>query len=182
MYNCITYNCSELEDHEYLDCGDLLLGGIPGAVFLDCNHELTDPTSAAQINAEVAAGRAKIVLNVMIGVPAASDITVPRLIAGRPDTVVNRTRTFTIKDENVTPNNVTFYNSLWGGRELGGVILYEGEDNDQVTWIDKSVTGTGSRIIPENTTEQQRFEGTFTWLQKEEPAIHQPAPVGIFIG
>jgi hypothetical protein len=180
-YNCLSYGCSELDDHEYVLCGAVRLGGVPSALFLECDHSITDPSSEAQINAAISAGKAKLVKNVMIGVPAASPIEVPSFIANEPPITVNYDRTLTIKDQNVVAQNISFYNSLWGGRALGGMILFENGDPDdpKVTWIDAAMKGSGSRIIPENNNEQQRFEGTFKWRKLAEGQIYA-APSNIF--
>lgn len=185
MANCINYNCSDpLGDHTLNDCGEELLGGGSGAVALECNHQLTDPSSAVQINAEIAAGRATLFKNVKIGLDAPSPVEVDSNIGCGSTKVVTYDRTGTWVDGNVNAANQDLYDNLFSGRQLGGLIIHEcgteETDTPKVTWIDASITFTGGRILPTGNNEFQRFEGAFKWRGlRSKSSIHNK-PTGIF--
>ena len=180
MANCIDYNCSDLEDHVKNDCEDERQGGSDQMIILDCDHQLTDPSSAAEINAEIAAGRAKLVQNIKLGWDVPTAVTVDSNIAGRTPKVVNYDRTGQIMDGNVNQFTNTFWDSLNNGRAVGGMIVYEsGNGGDKVTWIDAAIQFQGGRTLPNTDTEFQRYEETFTWRSLTEPAIYD-SPTGIF--
>lgn len=181
MYNCLTYGCSELDDHEIVPCGRERLGGMPSVLLLECNHEISDPSNAVQVLAAIANGTATLVENVMIGIPAASPIELQPFVSNEPTYAANYDRTATLKDGNVNAQNISFYNSLLGGRKLGGAIFFENGDPDdeKVTWVDATILAVGSRIVPENNNEQQRFEVTMKWRKITEGMIYD-APAGVF--
>jgi len=183
--NCLNYDCNEtLEDHLPNDCGEEFQGGSNGLVLLECNHQLTDPSSATQINAEIAAGRAKLVRNIKLGINAPSSVSIESNIGCESTKVVTYDRSGTLIDGNVNSQNIDFYNTVFAGRRFGGMIFHEcgteeSADGARVTWIDKVLSFTGGRVFPSANTEFQRFEGTFNWRSKIEGQIY-PAPTGIF--
>ena len=180
MANCIDYNCSDpLGLHLLNDCGDELQGGVKHAIILECDTTLTDPSNGTEVLAEIAAGRATLVKNVKIGMPAASPIKISSNVACSTDKLVTYDRTLTWVDGNVNDNNITeFYNNLLAGQSKGGLIIYEC-GADQVTWIDDEVRFTGSRIIPDSDNEFQRFEATVEWRNKLDSMIYT-TPTGVF--
>jgi hypothetical protein len=178
MSNCIDYNCSDLEDHLLNDCGEELPGGSNQMVILDCDHTVTDPTNGTTINADISAGRAILVRNVKIGMPAPSPVTVPSNIANQTDKLVNYDRSLTLIDGNINAQNILFYRALLQGRTIGGIIFYE-VDANQVTWIDAAIKATGGRVFPDSNIEFQRVETTFTWRKLDEPQVYS-TPTGVF--
>ena len=179
MANCLNYNCDDLLDHQLNAlCGEPILGGAKNLVFLDCDHQLTNPSSGTQINAEVAAGRARLVKNVTFDIPRASATKIESPIACSPDVIVNYDRTFNLVDGNVNDDNIDFYNVLISGRSIGGLIIQEC-GADQVTWIDDEIVFEGDRILPKTNKEFQRFEVTGSWLSKTMPHIYA-SPTGVF--
>lgn len=185
MPNCPNYNCLDpLGSHTPNDCGEELLGGGSGVVLLECNHQLTDPSSAVQVQAEIDAGRATLVRGVKIGINAPSVIKVDSNAACVNQKVVTYDRTGTYVDGNVSALNVEFYKPIFAGRTFGGAIIYEcgTEESDagaEVTWIDAVISFEGGRILPPNNNEFQRFEGAMNWRSKFDADIY-PAPAGIF--
>lgn len=180
MANCINYNCNDpLGLHLLNDCGDELQGGVKHAIILECDTQLTDPSNAVQVQAEIDAGRATLVKNIKVGMPAASPVKIASNVACSTDKLVTYDRTLTWMDGNINDNNITeFYNNLLAGQSKGGLIIYEC-GADQVTWIDDEVRFTGSRIIPDSDNEFQRFECTVEWRNKYDSTIYS-APAGIF--
>ena len=68
MANCYSYNCDDpLGNHLLNDCGNEKQGGIKDIIILECNHQLTDPSSQAQVEDEINAGRATKIQNLKIG-------------------------------------------------------------------------------------------------------------------
>lgn len=185
MYNCINYDCADnLGIHLPNDCGEELLAGISGVVLLECNHHITDPSNATQINAEIAAGRATLIDNIKIGLDDPSPVEVDSNIVGGTQKLVTYNRSGTHIDANVSAHNILLYNTLLGGKTMGGAILYlKGtEDSDagtKVLWIDNAITFTGGLPIKNNNDENMKFNNKFTWRNREMPLMYN-APTGIF--
>lgn len=184
MANCLNYDCSDpLGTHIPNDCGEELLGGASGILLLECNHQLTSASSAAQISAEIAAGRAHLMLNLKIGVDAPSPIEIDSNVSGGTTKLVTYDRTLTLIDGNVSSTNVSFYDGVFGGRVFGGAILYlvgtEEAGTTLVYYINSAVNFTGGLTIPNNTNEFMTFNGVAKWRGKTMGTL-VTAPVGIF--
>lgn len=180
MANCIDYNCTDLEDHVKNDCEEEFQGGSDQLVILDCDHQVTDPSNGTEILVEIAAGRAKLIQNVKLGLDLPTPVTVDSNISGRTPKVVNYDRTGTLMDGNVNQFNNEFYDALNNGRAIGGIIILEsGAGSTKVTWINKAVQFQGGRVFPNVDTEFQRYEETFSWRSLTEPVIAD-APAGVF--
>jgi len=182
-YNCGNFECDEsLGTYEENECNIELSGGSNKAVFLECNHQLTDPSNGTAIQAEIDAGRAHLITAAYFEIPLASPVTVEAVEACKPPVLVTYNRTLIHRNGQVNINNGTFYSTIFGGKKFGGIILYECGTadalNPQVTWIDSQVSFTGNRILP-GSSELQRFEGTGAWISKVEPTLHQ-VPANIF--
>lgn len=164
MSKCNNFGCDEeFEVYTENDCGDIVLGGIDYVILLECNHTITDPSNATQINANVASGKAVIVTNAKMSIPEASPIKVDVDVPCVPQRVVNYNRTATYRNGNVSAANITFHNNLFPGRKLGGAIFHQCAA-DKVTWVDEVISITGSRTIPDNNNATQAFVATFEWL------------------
>ena len=185
MATCVNYNCfdSPLDIYHENVCGEELQGGANAAVFLYCGHHLTDPSSATQINAEIAAGRARLVTGASFSIEAPSPVTSSTVVPCKTVHVSNYNRSGTYKNPNVSLEMIDFHKPIFGGRSFGGLIIYECGTAEslkpQVTWINRPVTFEGGRILPGLTTETQRFEGKFTYLGKYDDDVYA-VPPGIF--
>lgn len=181
MSNCINYNCSALEEHEKNECGYERLGGMSQMLVLDCDHTITDPSDSTQVQNNINSGKAILIQNIKAGIDAPSPIEVDKMVSNSSSYAVNYDRSVSVLDANINDQTIAFYNSILGGRSLGGLILYENADpdNDQVTWVDSSVLAVGGRIVPNDGTEQQRFEVTYKWKSKTEPLTYA-TPANIF--
>jgi len=185
MADCLNYDCNDpLGTHLPNDCGEELLAGGSGMLLLECNHQLTDPTSASQINTEIAAGRAHLFLNLKVGLDAPSPIEIDSNVAGGTTKLVTYDRTGTLIDGNVSANNISVYNSVFGGRTFGGALVYivgtqEYSGGEKTFFIDAPLTFTGGLTMPNNNNEFITFNGTFKWRLKDMPTL-EAAPVGIF--
>lgn len=185
MPNCLNYECDDvLGIHNPNECGEELLAGISGTLLLECNHQITDPSSAVQIAAEIAAGRATLLDGLMIGIDDPSPVMFTSNIVGGTEKPINYDRSGTMIDANVNANNITLYNNLLGGKVMGGAIQYlkgteESTGGAKVLWIDASLTFSGGLPIKNNNDETMRFSTKFTWRKKDMPQMYS-APVGIF--
>lgn len=186
MGDCINYNCEDLlGDHTLNSCGEEYLGGIDAAVFLDCGHQLTNPSNGTQIAAEIAAGRATLVKNIKVGMPKASPVEIESNVACSTPKLVTQERALTYIDGNVNSANTSFYNNLSSGRSFGGMILHlcgtsEADAGEKVLWVDAECRFTGSLVVPETNNEFMRFEGDIKWRKKDNPLPYHN-PVGIFV-
>jgi len=172
MANCINYNCTELPDHVQNDCNSILKGGVDAVIVLECGHSITDPSNATQINDAITAGKATLIEAVKYSVEAASPIEIDSDVACQAPRTINYDRAGTYLDANVSDINIDFYNELNDGRNFGGLILHEC-DADEITWIDDAVRFSGSRVIPNDNNDRQRFEGGFKWKSLVEGSIRQ---------
>jgi DNA-binding cell septation regulator SpoVG len=175
---CPDYNCDELADHERVQCEQYLQGGNDAMLVLSCGHGITDPSNETQVNAAIAAGTAKLVSGLTIGIPAGSPVKIPNPIAGLADVVVTYNRTITVKDFNVTDGNIDFWNGLTSRRSVNGLIVHNNQ-TDKVQFINSAVTFEGSSINPEAVTEFQRFELIGNWINEDAPSMYD-APTGVF--
>ena len=183
MYNCSNYGCDPLDAYVLNECNEILLGGYDQAILLECNHQIIDPSNATQVNAALANGTATLVSNASFSIEAPSPVTVDTLVACQPPKTVNYTRTGLYKNQNVNPSNVDFHAPIFRGKVFGGLIIRMCSETDAGTgyvyWIDSSVTFTGGLIGPAQNTDLQRFEGTFSWMSKTDPAMYNE-PAGVF--
>lgn len=183
MANCLNYNCENLGDHEIsiVNCGAPIASGFSNAIILECDHQVTDASDATQVQAEIDAGRAKLVKNIKAGINKASaEQTDPTTSCGVENlTTYNRAGIF--KDFNVSENNIDFYNRLASGRSIGGLILFECETDgypEKVTFIDKEIRFTGDRVVADTNKTPQVFDMDFAWKSLQMPTQHD-APPGI---
>lgn len=185
MANCINYDCLDaLGAYLNNDCGEELLAGISGMILLECNNQLTDPSDAVEVAAEIAAGRATLIDGIKVGLDAPSPVEVDSNTVGATQKLVTYNRQGNLIDGNVSSANSTFYNKVFGGRTFGGMILYikgtaESTGGAQVVFVDAAVNFTGGLPIKNNNDENMTFQGTFKWRKKDMPAL-VAAPAGIF--
>ncbi len=185
MAQCISYECDEaLISHALNTCGEELLAGGSGMILLACGHQLTDASSAAQIAAEILAGRAVLMDNVKIGIDAAAAVEVDSNIVGASQTLVTYNRSGTVLDSNVSDANRAFYDQLYSGKTYGGAVVYikgteESTGGALVTFINDPVKFIGSLPIQNNNDQIMVFTGSFKWRSKAMPTL-VAAPTGVF--
>jgi len=183
--NCLNFECSEeLGIHLPNECGEELLGGGSGVVLFECNTELTDPTDATQINAEIAALRATLIDGIKVGLELPSPILVDSNIVGATQTLVTYDRSGTLSDSNVNSNNVSLYDVIGGGRKFGAMLIYikgteESNAGAKCFFINAAVQFTGGLPMKNNNDEIMTFQYTFKWRKKTMQSLGV-APAGIF--
>lgn len=184
-YNCIDYDCSGSIGTQTLNsCGEEIPGGLSGGILFECNSAIIDYSNASQINAEIAAGRAKIFKNIKASIPAPSPITTESKVAGARPKVSNYDRTLTLIDANVNINNVDVYNSVNAGKVFGSALFYLNGSKDtaqgaKAILINTQITFTGGLLIPDNDGDTLHFESTGAFRGKKVVTMVN-APVGIF--
>ncbi|MES2592408.1 MAG: hypothetical protein V4608_11015 [Bacteroidota bacterium] len=185
MSDCIDYNCAkDLGSHLLNDCGEELLGGASGAIVLSCDTQLTDPSNATQVAAEIAAGRATLFRNIKVGINKPAPVEVESNISCGTTQLATYDRSGTWVDGNVNETNRVLYDILNSGKPYGGLVLYlcgtlEASSGEKVEWIDAAVKFTGGKILPNQNNTFQTFESDFKWRKKTGQAIVD-APAGIF--
>lgn len=183
--NCLNYDCVEdIPDHLPNDCGEELLGGGSGIVLFECNTQLTNPASAVQVLAEIAAGRANLIDGVKIGLDLPAPVEVDSNIVGATQTLVTYNRSGTLIDGNVNSNNVNLYDIIGGGRKFGAALIYikgteESNQGAQCFFINAAVQFTGGLPMKNNNDENMTFQYTFKWRKKTMQSM-AAAPAGIF--
>lgn len=179
MPNACDYNCTGLPEHEQIQCGEWLKGGVGAAAFLDCDHGITDWSDQTEWQSAIAAGKVKIVTPIKAHLPEPSAVEGENPNGCGAATIVDTyDRTVEIKDFNVTQGNIDFYNQL--NRQKKQMVLFQGCDNDdRIYVIDRSISFNARNMIPESKGEKQVFMITGTWTSFDMPTFFD-APTGIF--
>jgi hypothetical protein len=176
---CVSYCDTSLLDHNLVNCNEYKLGGVSAIIIGACGTELVDPSDDVEIDALLSAGTAKLISDVRFALPAGSPITVDSPIGCGTAIRINEDRTATLYDANVTDENNAFYNEL-NNRRIAWILAYMC-DSGKVLYITAPVgiTTSASFILPEQNNELQRYEGTFSWRNKDIP-FQYDAPPGVF--
>lgn len=161
------------------ECGESFAGGMRHALVF-VNELPDDPSDGAEIEVMIAAGTAKLIKDIKVGISAPSEVTSTSYIACVSDPVIIYERELTWADGKVSPENVAFYNTLnsASGNKAAGLLLYEC-DAERATFIDQPVVFSGGRISPDNNDDAQRFEFTLRYRSKVDAQIVD-APANIF--
>lgn len=171
------YQCTDLPNHEQVICGEYLKGGISSIGILECDHSITDFTSAVQATTAINNNQLTIIEPVVGEVPAPSPVEGTNPSGCGSATILDSfDRTATWNDYNVSDSNVNFYNAL--NRRKAYLVLYHCND-DNITVVDQSVSFSAMRIVPNNQREKQYFQVTAKWTSLDEAAIYD-APAGIY--
>ena len=182
MPSCYNYCGDTLGTHAQINCDtDLLSGGVQNVIILGCDHQLTDPSNGTAVQAEIDAGRAWKISQVRAELGEPAPIKQDRMVANRPQLVTGYDRTGTLMDENVSQNNIDFYNVLLSGGDYGGLILHL-EDEGKVFWIDQVINFDGALVIPPDNTAIAHFNANFFYKTNAggaSPDIYDE-PAGIF--
>lgn len=182
MADCPNYGCdSGWEERVDGLCGETFQGGGPAAIIFKCGTTLTaSSTDAAalgtEIDAMITAGTATLMSNVLIEWGDPQEVTQDSYIAQTVATPATYDRTITIKDQAVTAENIVFWNSL-NRKQIGGILIFEGTDNNRCTYINKAITIKGGRNFPNNAL--QFFNMTGAYRAKDDALIYDK-PDGYF--
>lgn len=184
MSDCLSYNCEALTEHEIVseNCQGSRLAGFPHAVFFECGFTPADWSDGAEIQALIAAGNAWEVFNLKAGFGEPAAINAPAKTSCGAEQVINYDRTLTVEDYTVTENNRLFWNTLNGGRVIGGMLLNECDTEgytSKSTAVDSEISFAGGRNVANNNGENQFFASTATWRSRTDPEIVN-TPTGVF--
>jgi hypothetical protein len=183
MATCTSYNCDALGSYNSTldNCSVFRTGGTSALVFLDCDHQITDPTSGVQILAEIAAGRGWLVENLKVGFQAGSPVTVDPVVSCGTSRVVKNTYTMSIFDAKVDATNNDFWNQLANGYVIGGLIANICPTDglaDIAIYVDSEISFQGGLVSEDVNTGLIRFEMTATWQSVGYDVI--TAPTGVW--
>lgn len=170
----------DLEDYELNECGDYKLTGIGDVAVIALDHQFTDLTDPTQWATEIAAGRVKIIKDVMGNYPDPSAI--------EQDVPSNRSKTqkatglnhvVNIDDGNVSEGNDAFYAALTGGKTF--IAWYNVEEEEIRYNIVNPVTWLGLPASDDSSQAWQIQKATAKWFSKPKVfPIRKPAPLGVF--
>lgn len=175
------YGCVTLPAHQTVICGDYPLGGISAYAVLECDHTIEDFTSAIDWAANIASGKAKVVMNIKAEVAAAAANMQDNPIGCGPEQIVQGyDNTINITDKNVLANNDDFYAKL-NGRRLY-LVLFMCEMDEIVVSNTLVDFAASPRAIPMSNRENQQYSivASFYSRVKEIPLQVYDAPAGIF--
>ena len=154
-------------------------GGISKLVVFHDNLP-SDPSDGQEIGTMISNNEATLIEDVKIGFAEPSEITGTSYVSCVPDAAINYDREATLLDAKVVPQNVEFYNSVNSAnrRNVAGVLFYECSA-ERVTFVDKPVTFSGGRVVPETDDDSQHFSYTLRWRSKNDPHIYSK-PANVF--
>jgi hypothetical protein len=181
---CTNYNCDDLGTHiAGANCGRPTQGGAQDWVILDCDATTTDASNAAQINVDIAAGRAVVVTGVQSGFAKPSPITLESISSCGGTITVNNDWTGTIKDGSINNQTIDFWNRFIRGRSAGSIIMrecHDDGDDEYVTWVNPpaGITFQGGRVLPDKNNQAQIIDLEFKWRELASP-LRWTAPVGV---
>jgi hypothetical protein len=172
-------DCAVLPDHVSLDCDLNVMGGFPSGAIVDRDHTITDWTSASQWNANIAAGKIKIIDRIKAEIPAASPVKSDNLVAnGSQQTLDGFDWTASWVDGAANVFNDAFYSTL--NKKSAFIVLWaQGENQIQV--VDVPITFTAIPVYPGSNREKQMYAVTAEWFAKKDYfPLRTTAPTGIF--
>lgn len=174
------YNCTELPEHEKVVCGAYKKGGISAIGVLECDHTITDFTSASQAHANILAGKLTVIKGIKAEFPPASPIEGENpnacgasVIFDGIDYVLN------FKDFNISTSNDSFYEAL--NKRSSYLVLYYCQE-EEIRVVEKKVTWTVlPPTSPESNKEKQLYTGKVMWSSNvdEFPVLYS-APDAIY--
>lgn len=181
--SCNSLNCTELPNYTTNDCDEVLLGGSDQIIIFECGSQVTDPSNSAQVQAAITAGTAKLIQNVKFGIGLPAGVDLPVTVSGQPPKVGTYDHTASLYDANVNATNMTFYNELCKGRQIEAVLAYmNSETTPSCRWMapPASMFAKGGYTSPDDSTDVQRYEITFSWKDQNANPEFVTTPAGIF--
>lgn len=183
MANCLNYNCDELGEHETSigNCSAKVVNG-GAAVYglLECNHTITDPSNAVQVQAAIDNGTLKMISGVKFGFGTPSPVKSPTTTACGSESTTSYDRTAVAEDYVVTDGNIDFYNDL-KKRFYGGLLVFPCPTtglSSKVLWVDSEISAESYLNFPNNKKEAQFFTTTYSWNDYDDPSSVS-APTGL---
>lgn len=172
------YGCGTLSQHQQVQCGDYILGGIPSIAILECDNAITDFSNASQWTTAINTGRARIIKGIAAEIADPSPVEGESAVACGPE---NETYTFdwvlSYMDHNSTAQNDLFYDGLKTRRFR---IAYYSCDDDTVRVVDAICNVTNASLVkPKRQGEREHYSVSIKWRSLNNPRRFA-APAGIF--
>ena len=176
------YCPEDLPIHEQVICDDYFPGGISEIIVFNSNAATTDPTSAAEINIDLANGNATLIKDIIGEMPEAGDKVINHPRDNR-EIVQGFEFSLAYTDWNFTADNVTFYDELNFFR-ASKMLIYEPllDNVGRAKWVEGINNGVSFKakpIVPVADSELQNYNVIATWVSKFAPQIVDLA-TGIF--
>lgn len=177
-----TYNCTDLPNHEQIQCGLYRKGGFSAVGILECDHAITDFTNQQQYLDAIASDQLHILKGIKAQIPAATPVEGDNPIGCGSDTILDGfDRTVTWNDSNVSQDNNDFYDKLKVRTTF--LILFncndDPNDTGEISVVEVPTSYVAFRVGPESSRERQFYDSTAKFSQLDEPTIFT-APADIF--
>lgn len=176
------YCPEDLPDHDIVNCDDYFPGGVSEFIIFNSNAVTTDPSSAAQVQSDLDAGRATLVKDVIAEMPEPTEKVINHPRDNR-EILQGFEFTFTYTDWNYTVDNVNFYDDL-NFFKATSILWYEPllDGVGRASWVDNVNNGLSFKakgVKPVADTDLQHYLCTAMWVDKFHPSIVD-LPTGIF--
>ena len=148
-----SYNCIDLDNHDKIQCGKFPKGGISTMAILECDHTITDFSSATQWQ-DAIDDREAVLIEPIRGIfPEAAEIVgVNPTACGSQDILDGFDNTFTWMDFNVSSSNDNFYNEV--NQRSSFLVWYEC-DTDKIRVVELVTTFIVKLNQPESNKEKE---------------------------
>jgi hypothetical protein len=179
MASC-DYNCTELPEHEKVQCGAYKKGGILAVGVLECDHSIANFSNASQTYAAITSGKLTLIQGVKAEYPDPSPIEGESPIACGATTVLDGfDHVLNIQDYNVTSANDSFFEAL--NKRTTYIVWYYCQE-EEIRVVEKKVTWVClPASSPLSNKEKQKYTVTAKWSSgvDEFPVLYT-APSGIY--
>ena len=175
-----SYNCTDLDNHDKVQCGAFPKGGISTIAILECDHVITDFSSATQWQDAIDDRDAVLIEPIRGIVPEFSEVVgVNPTACGSQDILDGFDATMTWMDFNVNSSNDNFYNEL--NQRQSFIVWYEC-DTDKIRVVELVTSFISKLNTPESNKEKQFYQVVSQWSTGTDDGIPPlfNAPTGIF--
>jgi hypothetical protein len=178
MADC-DYNCVDLPYHEKVQCGNYKKGSIDAIGILNCGHEITDFSLAAQYTSAITAGDLRIIKGIKGELPDPSPVEGENTVGSEANILDGFDNVLNWLDFNVNSANDDFYEKL--NQRSAYVILFNKEENE-VRVIERKTRFTALPANnPQSPTEKQRYSVVAKWKSNvDQFPVAYTAPADIF--
>jgi hypothetical protein len=179
MASC-DYNCTELPEHEKVQCGAYRKGGIVTVGVLECDHSITNFSNATQANQAINDGKLTLITGVKAEYPDATPIEGENPLGCGSATILDGfDHVLNIQDYNVTSANDSFFEAL--NKRTTYLVWYYCQE-EEIRVVEKKVTWVClPAASPMSNKEKQKYTVTAKWSSgvDEFPTLYT-APSNIY--
>lgn len=172
-------DCATLPDHVANACNDYAKGGFPSYAVVDQDHTITDWTNASQWQANITAGKVKVVNRIKASVPENSEIKSDNPVAcGAQQILDGFDWTVDITDAQRTAFNDDFYKTL--NKKEAFLVLWN-KDETKIIVINKPCSFVAKPVYPASNRENQYYLVKAEWTSPDDWfPLEYAAPTGVF--